>query len=275
MRLALLAATTAALGVLGAGAAFAEPVPPAPDYVATPQAVIGGDYNYISVPGGSANVYGGSVGGSMPLWGPISGQITGGYHTYQASNGESSGNFDQWSVGAAGVWNFGKGRAGISGTYSGLNFHSSESGSNGDAWSYGVYGEYYPCPKVTLGLHGGGVTLGGGGFSETGGYVGAQAAGYYVPDLMLQGHVEYAGIDRLNQTNVGVKAEYLFSRTVPISGWIGYDYTNFSTNGSGSFDANAFLVGINVYFGGDAPLVTRHRTGVDTWGPAAVSLLRF
>ena len=99
-----------------------------------------------------------------------------------------------------------------------------------------------------------------------------EVAGYVIPDLMLQGQVEYDAISGVSQTTVGLNSEYLVSRKVPVSVWAGYEYNNLSLEGE-NVGENTVKVGVKFYFGAHgAPLVDRHRTGVDSWGAAPFDL---
>jgi len=262
----LTAACAAAFGVFAAGSAYAAS--PA-DYAVTTQGTLGVDYSYTSVDHASANTWGGSAAAIVPFGGAFSGQIDGAFHNVEPNGG---GNYNDWNVGGAAAWSFGKGRLGVNAAYTGLGFD----GLNLDAVNYGVYGEYYVDSRITAGLRGGGLTLNENAFgfhgSETGGYVGGEAVGYVIPDLMLQGQVEYAAISHISQTTVGVNAEYLVSRQIPVSVSAGYEYDNLGIYGE-NVDGNTVKVGVKFYFGGHgAPLVVRQRTGVDSWGAAPFDL---
>src|SRR5271155_1235966 len=94
-------ACAAAVGVLAAGSAFAQTATPI-SYVVVPQAVIGGDYSYLSANGGSANIGGGEAAGIIPFGGGFSGQIGGAYHSVNFNGG---GSYGDWNAGGAVAWN--------------------------------------------------------------------------------------------------------------------------------------------------------------------------
>jgi hypothetical protein len=273
------AACAAALAAFACGAAVADPAPaPAAastSYAVVPQAVIGVDYSYLSLNhGGDANTFGGEAGGIVPFGGGFSGQVFGAYHSLDLSHG--GGTVNSYNVGGAAAWSDDMGRIGLNVAYTGDNTH----GANLDVTNYGVFGEWYASDQFTLGLRGGGATLsassgGFGGFfgsgSTTGGYVGAEVVGYATPDLDVQAHVNYISVKKGNQTALGAQAEWLFSEDIPVSGWIGYDYTTLSGGGF-SENVNTFSVGLRYYIGGGGSLVQHHRSGVDGWGPAALDV---
>lgn len=265
------AASAAAIGFFAFGPAFAAPAAAPSDATVVPQGVISADYNYVGAEhGGYANVGGGELAGIMPLGADFSGQLIGGYQNYSFGGG----NVNDWNIAGTASWDNQRGRLGVNVGYTGLNGF----GADVDVTNYGAYGEYYASDRVTAGLRAGGVTasanaLGFGGGGSTGGYVGGQLIGYLTPDFDLQGHAGYVGLDGGEQTNVGVQAEYLFSETMPVSGFVGYDYTHFGDDGLG-VDENIFSVGLKFYVGGGGPLVARQRSGVDSWAGSALDLER-
>jgi len=271
-------ASAVALSAISFAAAQADPAAPAAassGYAIQPQAVIGGDYSYISANhGGSANDFGGEAGGIVPFGGGFSGQVAGGYHSIDANHG--GGTLNSYDIGGAVAWSSDMGRIGGNVAYADV----SGGGVNGSITNYGAFGEYYANDQFTLGLRGGGVTLQGSGAfgglhgsgSTSGGYVGGEVVGYVTPDVDISGQVEYTGIKQGSQTKLGIDAEWLFSEEIPISGWVGYDYASISGGGV-SADTNTVSVGLRYYIGGNGSLVQRHRSGVDGWGSAPVTLV--
>jgi hypothetical protein len=271
------AACAAALAAFACGAAIADPTSaPAPAaYAVVPQAVVGADYSYLSLNhGGSANSFGGEAGGIMPFGGGFSGQIVGAYHSLDLSHG--GGTLNNYNVGGDVAWSNDTGRIGVNVAYTGDNIR----GANLDVTNYGVFGEYYAGDQFSLGLRGGGATVSAssGGFggvfgrgSTNGGYVGGEVVAYATPDFDVQGHVNYIGVSRGDQTTVGAQAEYLLSQSLPLSGWVGYDYATLSGSGFRE-NSNTFSIGLRYYFGGNGSLVQRQRSGVDGWGPAAMNV---
>ncbi len=264
----------AAFSIFGVTAATADPAPPpaATSYAIVPQAVIGGDYTYLDLShGASANSFGGDLGGIVPFGDNFSGQLTGAYHSIDGNH--HGGSLDSYNVAGDVAWSSDMGRIGANVGY----LNDSGAGVHAAFTNYGAYGEYYANDQFTLGVRGGGLSFTGssifGGGSKTGGYVGGEAVGYVMPDWDVQGHVEYDSIaTHANQTNVGIRTEYLFSESTPIAGWVGYDYTTLSSSGF-SQNSNAVSVGVSYYIGGSGTLVQRHRSGVDGWGPAAANFL--
>lgn len=268
MRTHLIAAASAAVLSLAAVAA-ASAQPASPDNAVVPQGVIGGDYSYVGLNDGlgNANVYGGELGGITPITSDFSGQVTGGYHRID-SHGFGA---NDWNVAGTVAWSQPWGRLGANVGYT----NDSLAGASANITNYGVYGEYF-ADRFTLGLRGGGATgsasaFGFGTGSQTGGYGGAEAIGYLMPDLAVKGTVGYVGIDSGHQWTAGVRGEYLFSRDTPIAGWLGYDYSDIGGDGF-SVHSNTFSVGLKYYFGGSGSLEHHQRTGVDDWGPSQLDL---
>lgn len=265
----LAAASAAALAFVSFSAASADPAPPSPDSAVTPQAVVGADYSYVGLNDGlgNANVYGANLGGIVPLQqgSPFSFQLTGAYHRIDSH--DLGGN--DWNVGGAFAWAQPWGRVGANLGYTNDSF----AGIGGEVTNYGVYGEYFG-DRFTVGARGGGATgsahaFGFGTGSSTGGYVGGEAIGYAMPNLAVRGTIGYVGIDAAHQLTAGVRGEYLFSETTPISGWVGYNYADLGADGF-SVHGNTISIGLKYYFGGGGALQHRDRTGVDDWGPAQI-----
>ena len=274
MRLLFLAAASAVFGCLFAnGTALADPPPDASDTTIVPQGVIGGDYSHLWLNHGlgSSNVFGGELSGIVPLGPEFSGQVIGGYHRVEGSGAGAN----DWNVSGTVSWDTRVGRLGANVGYANTGLRN----ANADATNYGVYGEYYFGDLATLGLRGGGVTasanaLGLGGGRSTGGYVGAEGIGYFTPDVAARGTLGYVGLAGRDRWTAGLRAEYLFSRTTPISGWIGWDYGMLGLGGGREVTSNTFSIGLKYYFGGSGSLEHRQRTGVDDWGPATLDLIR-
>lgn len=264
------AASAAAVSMLAFGVAQADsPASPADDTNVVAQGVGGIDYSYVGLNQGlgHANVYGGELGGIVPFSQDFSGQVTGGYHRVD-SDGFGA---NDWNVAGTISWDPHWGRAGVNVGYTSANLL----GANASVTNYGVYGEMYG-DQYTLGARGGGATIsanafGVGGGSETGGYGGGEAIGYLAPDFAVRGTVGYAGFADGDQWTAGVHGEYLFSRDVPVSGWVGYDYASLGLPG-GHVQGNTVSVGLKYYFGGSGSLEHRQRTGEDDWGPAPLDL---
>ncbi|HTX50934.1 MAG TPA: hypothetical protein VME40_16280 [Caulobacteraceae bacterium] len=265
-------ASAAAVSVLVIGAARADPpaAAPAGDNAITPQGVAGIDYSYVGLNQGlgNANVYGGELGGIVPFSQDFSGQVTGGYHRIASDDIGAN----DWNVAGTVSWDPHWGRLGVNVGYTDAGLL----GASASVTNYGVYGEMYG-DQYTLGARGGGATLSANALgvsgSETGGYGGGEAIGYLAPDFAVRGTVGYVGFSGGNQWTAGVHGEYLFSETVPISGWVGYDYASLGGGGIGeTVQGNVFSIGLKYYLGGTGSLLHRQRTGEDDWGPAALDL---
>ncbi|MGH6958786.1 MAG: hypothetical protein ACREEW_19145 [Caulobacteraceae bacterium] len=263
------AASAAAIGLLAFGVANADPAPA--DTAVVPQGTVSGSYSYLTANhGANANIWSVQGAGIAPVMGDFSVQLKAGYDGL----GLKGGDFNNWRVSGAASWDSARGRLGVNSGFDALN----GLGTNLDFVNYGAYGEFYVGPRITLGLRGGGATgwasaLGARSNDFNGGYVGGEGIYYLMPDLDAQGHVEYDTVGGLRQTNVGLQAEYLYSQDLPISGWVGYDYTHFDGAGV-SLDDNKFSVGLRYYIGGSGSLVNHQRTGVDDWATAPLAFLR-
>src|SRR5579864_1703816 len=272
MRYLHLGAACTAVASFLSFAANAAPtgVPAGSDNAVVPQAVAGADYSYTSLNQGlgNANIYGGELGGIVPFSNQFSGQVAGGYHRID-SHGSGA---NDWNIAGTLSWDAQAGRVGVNVGYT----SASVVGASAHVTNYGVYGEYY-ADQYTLGVRGGGATISANAFGfgtgdQTGGYVGGEAVGYLMPDFAARATVGYVGINRGHQWTAGVRGEYLFSETTPISAWLGYDYASIGASGFGSVNGNTFSVGLKYYLGGSGSLEHHQRTGEDDWGPAALDL---
>ncbi len=266
------AASAAAASLVSFAAANAQPaaVPAGSDNAVVAQGVAGADYSYTSLNQGlgNANIYGGEVGGIVPFSDQFSGQVAGGYHRIDSHSVGA----DDWNIAGTLSWNHQAGRVGVNVGYT----SASVLGASTHVTNYGVYGEYY-ADQYTLGVRGGGATVSANAFGfsardQTGGYVGGEAVGYFMPDFAARATVGYVGVNGGHQWTAGVHGEYLFSEATPISGWLGYDYASIGANGFGSVNGNTFSVGLKYYFGGSGSLEHHQRTGTDDWGPAPIDL---
>jgi|SRR5579872_2289403 len=264
----------AAVGAIAATCVFGAALAgPAGNPIAT-QGTVSGDYAYTTFSNtvGGSNSYGGNLAGVTPFGGDWSGQLSGGYHTSDFYHG--SVHLDDWTVAGTVSWDKPWGRLGLNVGYDGL----SGNGAHIDVTNYGVYGLFYPNAQWTLGVRGGGVTTSasspGFGASQSGGYVGGEVLAYAMPNLEIRGDVAYATVSSVNQTNAGLRAEWLVSQTTPISVWAGYEYTSLTLGRFGTATGNGVSVGLKYYFGGmPASLADRRRSGVDDFGPATVQFV--
>jgi hypothetical protein len=213
--------------------------------------------------GSNADVWGLSGAGAFGFGdtNEIGGEINGGYHRLSIPDVDADS--DIWNVGGSVFWAPAIGRFGPTVTYSSISFSGAASGLDVHATTYGVFGEFFASPFITLAAKGGGVSgkanlSGVGSGSDTGTYLGGSVTGYLMPNLALNGAIDYLDFSGIKVTAYGVNAEYLISEMTPISVFAGYNHTQISDGGG---DADAWLIGLKFYTGGPAPLVTRHRTG--------------
>jgi hypothetical protein len=126
-------------------------------------------------------------------------------------------------------------------------------GGSADIVSYGGGAEFFAGDSLTLAARGGGFS----GSHLSGGYVGGDVQWYLMPDLSLNGQVDYVDIAS-GITSETLKAEWLVSESTPISVYGGYQHVDV-TGG----DANVWFIGLNLYVNGNGAdtLVDRQRTG--------------
>ena len=166
-------------------------------------------------------------------------EVNGGYHN---ESGHGAGNF-----GGALFWQCPNFRAAASGNY--LSIGSAHISN------YGVGGEWFASPQWTLAVRGGGVSANGG---ASGGYVGGDAKFYFMPNIAVDGGVDYFSIGGAHITTENVRAEWLVSQTTPVSIFGGYTHIDVS---GGTQDA--FVIGLKLYLNDPAggTLVDRQRGG--------------
>lgn len=224
---------------------------------------IGGSYANVTNSGGADiwNIQGGLSGMFSGNWGA---EAHGGYHNIS----DAGGNLDIWNVGGSLFWQHMSGRLAAQVNYDSLSF----SGIDVNITSYGVSGEWYAGPNFTVAVKGGGDTGEISGFgssvSDNGGYAGGNLTWYAMPNLALSGNVDYIGIDGSHQTTEEVKAEWMFSNTMPVSIYGGYQHLDC---GSGFVicggNSDVLFVGAKFYFGqgGSGTLVDRQREEGLSW----------
>lgn len=195
---------------------------------------------------GGADLYG--VNGSLAsvLGSGFSVEATGSYFR------SSPGNLDLWTGGGNLFTDTFFGRMAFGAMTGGVNF--------GHATSYGVGADWFFADNITLSLKGGGNYATGG---NTGGYAGVQGAYYLTPNLALSASADYAGNSSpLTGSSLGdlntekVRAEWMFSDTLPLSVYGGYQRYQVS-----GVEANALFVGLKFYMDGASTLVAHQRTG--------------
>jgi len=164
----------------------------------------------------------------------------------------SPGNFDLWTGGGNLFTDTFFGRMAFGAMTGGVNF--------GHATSYGVGADWFFADNITLSLKGGGNYATGG---NTGGYAGVQGTYYLTPNLALSASADYAGNSSpLTGSSIGdlntekVRAEWLFSDTLPLSVYGGYQRYQVA-----GVEANALFVGLKFYMDGASTLVAHQRTG--------------
>lgn len=153
--------------------------------------------------------------------------------------------------------------AGIASTTS-----SSASTTKGyDFYHYGIFGEFFMLSDLTLRSRGGRIAG-----DQSGYYASVGTAWYPISDIAVNLTGDYIKLDKPAPTveDVGIAAEYMPVRDVPVTLSIGYTYAHFSQLGN---HQDVLSAGLKWYFGGDprsGSLVERQRNGPDNWaGPPA------
>jgi hypothetical protein len=119
--------------------------------------------------------------------------------------------------------------------------------------SYGAGAKFNISPAFTLSVKGGGIS----GSGASGGYIGGDAAWYVMPDLAIDGSVDYLSIGPIDSTTESIKAEWLFSETTPISIYGGYEHSDLF-----GADTNTWLIGVKLYANeGGGSLADRQQNG--------------
>ncbi len=221
-------------------------------------ASIDGDYIHANANNGGGTADGYDINGAADIpfsWSPIGVELLLGYHSLDGAHDfNGGGNF---------IWNGMNLR--LAATVTETDVHIGGTGIS--EWELGGGADWYANSWLTLSGQGGGIAG-----KLSGGYVGGTAKGYVMPDLSLAGFVNYTGVSlfgaNLNETDFGVKGEWMISDTFPLSINGGYFHSNIDTPGP-SVDVDTFFVGAKFYLngGGAMPLVERNRTGtLDTIG---------
>jgi hypothetical protein len=242
----------AAFAVCGLG--FASPaLADAPQGVAGTLSAQYGQWDFAGATADHWNVAGQAAFGFAPQFG---GEIDAGY-----ANLSGTSSVDLWNIGGSAFWAPAFGRIGGTLQYQTAN----GSGVDVDQTQYGAFGEYFISNAVTLGLNAGGISASapaacaGCSVSGDGGYVGGGLIGYLMPNLSLTGSINYAGTDGSDTTSYNLQAEWLFSEVLPVSGFVGYSYTDVSGI---SDHIDHWFIGFKYYTDGNgSTLVDKQRNG--------------
>jgi len=201
------------------------------------------------------NINGSFTGMFGANWG---GEVTGGYHNISGGGAD----LDIWNVGGSLFWAHMSGRLAATVNY----YSTSSSGLDLNVTNYGVGGEWYAGPNFTVAVKGGGNTVDvsgfGGSANDSGGFAGGMLQFYPMPNLSISGSVDYAEQFGGHATSETVKAEWMFSQSMPLSIYGGYEHADVGSSGFGA-DGNFFFVGLKFYMNGPngGTLVDRQRNG--------------
>ncbi len=172
-----------------------------------------------------------------------------------------------WDAGASLLWRDWAGSIGATvahGSFDGAT--SGLFGIKGDATSYGLFGEWYALDELTLRVKGGDVAG-----SIGGGYVSGGAAYYLMPDFAINGYFNYSSFKQgLGQwTSGGTTIEYLPVESLPVSFYVGYDYTMIDHHVD---FGNTVLAGLTLHIGslgqGHALVDYDRTSGTQVWDGA-------
>ena len=211
---------------------------------------LSGDYANLNVShgGGSADLYGVSGAGTIPLnfhGANVEGDP--GYHRLSGNGADA----DAYNVGGSLFWTPDAGRLGAT-----VNYQDFESGGSSHVTNYGGFAQWFANDFVTVGAKGGGFS---GSSSTDGYYIGGQATGYASRDIALSAAIDYAHINHLtDETDYTLTGEWLVSETTPISVYGGYTYSELSNS---SVHVDTWMVGLRIYTDGNGAttLVDRQR----------------
>lgn len=143
------------------------------------------------------------------------------------------------------------------GSYANLN---SGTTSNIGYGSYGALGEWYPTADISLRVRGGGITADIKNYDGNGGFVGAGASYYVLPQLSLNLDTTYSNVSLMHTTNVSLGAEYLPMAEYPVSLALSYEYNDYNVSHA-SIISNGLMLRLAYHFGTGSSLVEFDRSG--------------
>jgi|HubBroStandDraft_2_1064218.scaffolds.fasta_scaffold29961_2 hypothetical protein len=233
---------------------------------------IGADYTHVSVHSDSANIW--NINGQGAFNVPDTGFNVQGNVGYSNLSADSE-NGNVWRGGGAAFFSDEMFRIGATATYSSFEVHDFASIN---FTNYGGFAEWFP-GMFTLGVKGGGVNISANAFgldgNANGAYVGGEAVAYVMPDLALEGTVDYTDFSHgLHETDFTPQVEWMLSEDVPVSVYGGYTYSSLSASQFSSGNANTFFIGLRFYMdtNGSQALIDRQRSGVVNWGTSFTPL---
>lgn len=219
--------------------------------------IMTGTYSYASPKGTDLNSYGfgGAVNYAIPS---TNFSVQGGfdYNDFTASDdGDTMGEVT-WTGHGAVAWRTANYALAAFGSYSNLNMYRENIGYG----NYGLLGEYYPTADISLRVRGGGTTASIFDHDFDGGFVGAGASYYVLPELALNLDSTYSNISTLHTTNVSLGAEYMPLPEYPVSLALSYEYNGYAAGGSGIV-SNGLMLRLAYRFGTGASLAEFDRSG--------------
>lgn len=157
--------------------------------------------------------------------------------------------------------------AGIASTTSGSKTQSTK---GFDFVHYGVFGEFFMLDSLTMRMRGGRVDG-----NQSGWYASLGTEWYPLSSIGVSVTGDYIKLDSPSPTvsDVGIQAEYMPVREVPVTLQIGYTYAHLSQLGG---HQDILSAGVKWYFGGEGrsgTLVDRQRNGADDWAGPPPSLV--
>lgn len=264
MRIGLIGGVCLAAITLVAGPALADP---------SGSIQAGYDYSTASIFGESFHTNGGNISGNVDL--PVASNWTvQADAAYQGQTAKISSTTINAHVADGGVSAFYSATPGRFGALVGYGQFGESLGGGSetlDASYYGAFGDWYASDRITVSARVGGVS-GDKGLGSSA-FAGGRVVGYLDHDIALNGTVDYVAFhgSDLTETNAGLGAEWLVSRTTPFAvtgGWTNSQLKEFGA----TITSNVFSIGGKFYFGAGSSLRDRQRSGAETWG--ATSPLR-
>lgn len=163
---------------------------------------------------------------------------------------------DTWTSGGALTWRDRNFALGANGNYNSQHVL----GGASDYGTYGVFGEWYAADNLTVRVRGGGISGGYDGFHKDGGYYGAGANFYVLPQLAAKADLSYATLGGLHWTDFEIGPQYMPFDNIPVSVSAAYTYNN--TNYLGRhYYSNGLMVRLTWHLGEGNSLVDFDRNG--------------
>ncbi|MDR3526530.1 MAG: hypothetical protein P4L57_04555 [Rhizomicrobium sp.] len=217
-----------------------------------------GGYNYSDVRGVASNAFdfGGAANYAIPD-SHVNFQGAVDYSENKALRTPS----DTWNTAGAMTWRDADIAVGLNGDYNSTRLYHQRLSYG----SYGAFGEWYGLDglginPITLRLGGGGTSGTIGALNRDGGYLGAGATYYVLPQLSVTAHGSYNTFSNLHWSNFEVGAEVLPLASVPVSLSTSYVHDDIRTFGRATH-SDGLMVRLALHLGNGTSLVEFDRNG--------------